>query len=343
VRTPSILIGVSLLATASNVSAHNLNKKDKVFFIDSPWVERAWTEGDFRLGFDVIDTPGPSNPNPQTGFIFRLPGVRYNLYDRLEIGLDMPFIVNPDTAKGIIPVADPGKAAEGITDNADFDIPTVDAYAKFALVKDRKAKTQAAVGIDAKFGLNNDPALKAFDGIDNLRNPFMTPYETQVRPFLAAAFSRGNWGPQLTVGATVAQDAQRPATDAANQALPATDIWVDWAVAFPYYNTFTEMAIVLGADGKHLASGVSTAFDDHVNANAAILFGGAASAAEFGFALQVPVLSEEYRNFSNFNFRVVYSYNLKYLSKLKKEEKKPEKKEEKKDGATTAPASAPAQ
>jgi hypothetical protein len=337
VRTPSILIGISLLTTAGLASAHNLNKKDKVFFIDSPWVERAWTEGDFRVGFDVIDGPGPSSPTPQTGFIFRLPGAKLNLYNRLEIGLDMPFVVNPDQAKGDILVADPTKAAEGEVDNADFDVPTLDTYVKFSLVKDRKAKNQAAVGVEAKFGINNDPALKAFDGADNLRNPFMTPYELQIRPFVAAAFARGKFAPQLSVGATVAQDAQRAATDAAGNALPGTDVWVDWAVAVPYYNSFTEAALVLGANGRHLASGVSTPFDDNINIDAGILFGGA-SAAEFGFIAQVPVFSSEYREFSTFTAKVVYSYNLSYLTIKKKEA---EKKEEKKDGATSTPASAP--
>jgi hypothetical protein len=336
VRTPSILIGISLLTTTDLASAHNLNKKDKVFFIDSPWVERAWTEGDFRIGFDIIDGPGPSSPTPQTGFIFRLPGVKLNLYNRLEIGLDIPFVVNPDQIKGDVLVADPGKAAEGITDNADFDVPTIDTYAKFSLIKDRKAKTQVAVGVDAKFGVNNDPAVKAFDGFDNLRNPFMTPYELQLRPFVAAAFSRGKFAPQLSVGATIAQDAQRAATDAVGTALPGTDVWVDWAVSVPYYNTFTEAAIVLGANGRHLAAGVSTPFDDNINLDAGILFGGASS-AEFGFVAQIPVFSSEYRDFSTFTLKVVYSYNLSYLTIKKKEEK-----EEKKDGATSTPTSAPA-
>jgi hypothetical protein len=341
VRTPSILVGLCLLTTADFASAHNLNKKDKVFFIDSPWVERAWTEGDFRIGLDIIDGPGPSSPTPQTGFIFRLPGVKLNLYNRLEVGLDIPFIVNPDQAKGDIIVVDDPDPAKVVTDNADFDIPTIDTYVKFSLIKDRNAKTQAAVGVDAKFGVNNDPKIKAFDGFENLRNPFMTPYELQLRPFVAAAFSRGKFSPQLSVGTTIAQDSQRAATDAVGNALPSTDVWVDWAVSVPYYNSFTEAAIVVGANGRHLASGVSTPFDDNINIDAGILFGGA-SAAEFGFIAQIPVFSSEYRDFSTFTAKVVYSYNLSYLT-IKKDEKKDEKKDTSpnKETPTTAPVDKP--
>jgi hypothetical protein len=143
----------------------------------------------------------------------------------------------------------------------------------------------------------------------------------------------------------LAHDADIPAgqTDANGQPVPGSDIWVDWAVAVPVYNTFTESAFIIGADGKHLLSGISTKLDDQVNIDGGVLFGNA-GAAEFGFLVQVPVFSADFRQeFEDFSLRFVYSYNLSSLT-LKKEEKKDEKKDDKKPESSpaSAPASAPA-
>lgn len=341
-RASPFFVGLSAgLLSASAAFAHDIIKKENVFLIDSPWVERAWAEGDFRLGLDIVDTPGASSPNPSTSLVLRLPGVRLNLYDRVEVGFDIPFVLNPDDLVGDVAVADPVKAAaEGLSGvaSADFDIPTADVYAKFSLVGDKKAKTQAAVGIDGRIGINNHPERKAFDSLTQLRSPFMTQYELQARPFFAAAFARGQFGPQLSAGLTYAQDQDLPEglTDAAGNPVPRSDLWVDWAVAIPYYEPFTEMAFVIGADGRHLLSGLSTPLDDRINLNAGFLFGGS-GAAEFGFVARVPVFAEDYRNsFETLSVRFVYSYNLAQLSIKKKAE-------EKKDAQpTTAPATVPA-
>jgi hypothetical protein len=342
VRTPVARVAQALtsslcLLSASAASAHELNNKEKIYFIDSPWVERAWTEGDFRVGVDIVDEPGPSTPSPQTGFILRLPGVRLNLIDHIEVGFDFPVVLNPDTERGRIPVAAPPADDPDRTASADFDVPTADLFLKYSFIGDKKSKMRAAIGFEGKLGLGNSPDKKAFDSIENLRNPFMTQYETQLRPFVALAFSRKSFSPQLSAGVTLAKDANLPdgLTDAAGNPVPTSDLWVDWAVALPFYNSFTSVAFVVGADGRHLLSGLSTALDDRINANAGVMFGGS-SAAEFGFVARVPLFSDSYRQFETFSIRFVYSYNLAELSFRKK-------KEEKKDATpATTPASTPA-
>lgn len=342
-RAPPVLCGISaFFCCMSAASAHNINDKEKIFFIDAPWVERAWAEGDFRLGIDLVDVPGPSSPTPQTGFVIKLPGIRLNLYNRLELGFDVPFVINPDAQQGLIPVADPDAAAAGAVASADFDIPTVDVYAKLSLVGDKKSPRQMAIGFEGKLGMGNNPQTKAFDAITLLRNPFMTQYETQLRPFVAAAFAKGAFAPSISVGVTLAQDADLPdgLLDENGNPVPGSDLWIDWGVAVPVYSAFTDVALVVGANGRHLLSGLSTALNDQINANAGVLFGGS-GASEFGFIARIPVFSPDYRNFEDFSLRFIYSYNLSSLT-LKKKKKDEEKKESESTSAPTSePASAP--
>lgn len=344
-QTPSLLFRVSLgMLLASPSLAHNLNKKDKVFFIDTPWVERAWSEGDIRVGLDVSDVPGPTGTQPATAILLRLPGVRLNLYDRLELGVDLPFVFNPDAQSGEIPVADPAKAAAGEVASADFDLPSANVYAKFALIEDKRASKQAAIGVEGKLGLSNNPGAKAFDSLTSLRSPLMSPYEFQVRPFVAGAIASGNWAPQGSLGVTVAKDNDLPGglTDAAGNAVPGLDVWLDWAVAAPIYIPFNEVAVVVGATGRHLLSGLSTALDDRVAANAGFMFGGS-SPAEFGFVVQVPVLSATYReSFETVSFQGVYSYNFERLTLRKRATgAAPAAPEEKPTNPSSSPTSAP--
>jgi hypothetical protein len=310
----AVLSGLLLLGSTAAL-ANTIMDDEKGIYIAVPnMTEPAWLRTGIFLDTFIFDMPKElSQPSPQVGLSL-YPSLRWSLFDRVELLLGFPMVLNPDGTGDREENAadrDPSLADRPYWDSTpDFDMPGLVVGAK-GLLWGKPGEDPVLVSLGVRAGI---PLGGKFES--NLLLPRTAPFHTNTMrfdPFVAVAYNLGRFTPQLTLGASIRladeyYDPENP--PAAGEPLIKGKGYVDvtfslalpWAMPFEGTVAMLELSGAVGPDRQqlYLTPGVT--------------FLPKRSSFNVGLACAIPLLDSTLRDQEAFRVMVNFSYRLDILS-----------------------------